>query len=211
MIEWEQKQVATGFGTREYKEILHATPKMDAPTRQHGAIMDCYDPEKKLALAVDEWGAWYAPANGSNPGFPQQQNSLRDGLLASLNLNIFARHAERVRIANIAQMVNVLQAMILTEDARLLLTPTYHVVRMYVPFQNARVLPPQIEAGTWSEANLTLPRVDAIAAHAEDDCAESSVPASDGEQRMRRNDIAPYFLAPVFHKTCRSIQYACCS
>ncbi|MGD9582944.1 MAG: alpha-L-arabinofuranosidase C-terminal domain-containing protein [Lysobacterales bacterium] len=130
--------------------------------------MDRYDPEKKLALAVDEWGAWYAPATGSNPGFLQQQNSLRDGLLAALNLNIFARHAERVRIANIAQMVNVLQAMILTEEARMLLTPTYQVFRMYVPFQNARVLPLQIEAGTWSEANLTLPHVDAIAARAVD-------------------------------------------
>lgn len=168
VIDWDKKHAATGFGEREYAEILHATLKMDGLIRQHGAIMDRYDPEKKLALAVDEWGAWYAPATGSNPGFLQQQNSLRDGLLAALNLNIFARHAERVRIANIAQMVNVLQAMILTEDARMLLTPTYYVFRMYVPFQNARVLPLQIDAGTWSEGDLSLPRLDAIAARAVD-------------------------------------------
>ena len=156
------------FTGRNAVEILHATLKMDELIRQHGAIMDRYDPEKKLALAVDEWGAWYAPAAGSNPGFLQQQNSLRDALLAGLNLNIFTRHADRVRIANIAQMVNVLQAMILTDDARMLLTPTYHVFRMYVPFQEARVLPLQLDAGTWVEGDLTLPRVDGIAARAAD-------------------------------------------
>ena len=103
--------------------------------------MDQYDPQKKLALAVDEWGAWYAPAPGTNPGFLVQQNSLRDAVLAALNLNIFARHADRVRMANIAQMVNVLQAMILTDKQRMLLTPTYHVFRMYVPFQDATFIP----------------------------------------------------------------------
>ena len=90
-------------------------------------------PQKKIALVVDEWGAWYAPLPGSNPGFLAQQNSLRDAVLAALNLNIFARHADRVRMANIAQMVNVLQAMILTDKEKMVLTPTYHVFRMYVP------------------------------------------------------------------------------
>ncbi len=126
--------------------------------------MDKYDPQKKLALAVDEWGAWYAPAPGTNPGFLVQQNSLRDAVLAALNLNIFARHADRVRMANIAQMVNVLQAMILTDKQRMLLTPTYHVFRMYVPFQDATFIPVKIDAGTWTQGAITLPRVDAIAA-----------------------------------------------
>ena len=85
--------------------------------------MDRYDPEKKVALAVDEWGIWLAPLPGTNPGFLVQQNSLRDAILAALNLNIFARHADRVRMANIAQMENVLQAMILTDGPRMLLTP----------------------------------------------------------------------------------------
>ena len=131
------KHKSTGFGETEYAEILQATLEMDGLIKTHTAIMDKYDPQKKLALVVDEWGAWYAPLPGSNPGFLVQQNSLRDAMLAALNLNIFARHADRVRMANIAQMVNVLQAMILTDKEKMLLTPTYHVFRMYVPFQDA--------------------------------------------------------------------------
>jgi alpha-L-arabinofuranosidase len=164
VIDWKNKHAATGFGEQEYAQILQATLKMDDLIARHAAIMDRYDPDRKLALAVDEWGAWYAPAPGSNPGFLVQQNSLRDAVLAALNLNIFARRAERVRMANIAQMVNVLQAMILTDDDRMLLTPTYHVFRMYVPFQDARVIPLHVDAGNWTRGSITLPRVDAIAA-----------------------------------------------
>src|SRR5262249_53749735 len=130
----------------------------------HSAIMDKYDPQKKIALVVDEWGAWYAPLPGSKEGFLVQQNSQRDAVLASLNLNIFARHADRVRMANIAQMVNVLQAMVLTDKERMVLTPTYHVFKMYVPFQDAAFVPVSFDAGTYTSGDLTLPRVDAIAA-----------------------------------------------
>jgi alpha-N-arabinofuranosidase len=126
--------------------------------------MDRYDPEKKIALVVDEWGAWYAPLPGSKEGFLVQQNSLRDAVLAALNLNIFARHAERVRMANIAQMVNVLQAMIMTDGAKMVLTPTYHVFRMYVAFQDAAFVPVRFDAGTYTHGDITLPRLDAIAA-----------------------------------------------
>ena len=131
---------------------------------KHSAIMDKYDPQKKIALVVDEWGAWYAPLPGSNPGFLVQQNSIRDAVLAALNLNIFARHADRVRIANIAQMINVLQAMILTDKEKMVLTPTYHVFKMYVPFQDATFVPVTFNAGTYTHGEITLPRVDAIAA-----------------------------------------------
>jgi alpha-N-arabinofuranosidase len=131
---------------------------------KHSAIMDQYDPEKKVALVVDEWGAWYAPLPGSNPGFLVQQNSLRDAILAALNLNIFARHAGRVRMANIAQMVNVLQAMIMTDKEKMVLTPTYHVFKMYVPFQDATFVPVNFDAGAYTNGDITLPRVDAIAA-----------------------------------------------
>ena len=137
---------------------------MDRIIATHSAIMDKYDPQKKIALVVDEWGAWYAPLPGSNPGFLAQQNSLRDAVLAALNLNIFARHADRVRMANIAQMVNVLQAMILTDKEKMVLTPTYHVFRMYVPFQDATFVPVSLDAGTYTQGDITLPRVDAIAA-----------------------------------------------
>jgi alpha-L-arabinofuranosidase len=164
VINWDKKHVDTGFGEKEYAEILQATLKMNGLIESHTAIMDRYDPEKKLALAVDEWGAWYAPAPGSNPGFLVQQNSLRDAVLAALNINIFARHADRVRIANIAQMVNVLQAMILTSKEKMLLTPTYHVFRMYVPFHDATFVPVTLDAGKWSHGQISLPRVDAMAA-----------------------------------------------
>ncbi len=164
VIDWEDKHVATGFDHQGYAEILQATLKMDGLIRQHTDIMDRYDPERKVALAVDEWGAWYAPTPGTNPGFLSQQNTLRDAVLAALNVNIFARHATRVRMANIAQMVNVLQAMILTDGEKMLLTPTYHVFRMYVPFQDATFLPVTMEAGTWSHGDIDLPRLDVLAA-----------------------------------------------
>jgi alpha-N-arabinofuranosidase len=126
--------------------------------------MDKYDPQKKVALVVDEWGAWYAPLPSTNPGFLVQQNSLRDAILAALNLNIFARHADRVRMANIAQMINVLQAMIMTDKEEMVLTPTYYVFKMYVPFQDATFVPVAFDAGTYTHGNISLPRVDAIAA-----------------------------------------------
>src|SRR5947209_18373975 len=137
---------------------------MDGLINKHSAIMDKYDPEKKVALVVDEWGAWYAPLPGSNPGFLVQQNSMRDGILAALNLNIFSRHADRVRMANIAQMVNVLQAMIMTDKEKMVLTPTYHVYKMYLPFQDATFVPVTFNAGSYTHGDVTLPRVDAIAA-----------------------------------------------
>jgi alpha-L-arabinofuranosidase len=164
VIDWDKKHAATGFGAKEYAEILDATLQMDGLIAKHEAIMDRYDPARKLALAVDEWGAWYAPAAGTNPGFLVQQNSLRDAVLAALNINIFARHAGRVRMANIAQMVNVLQAMILTDNEKMLLTPTYHVFRMYVPFQDAKFVPLRLDSGEWQQGSLRLPRLDAIAA-----------------------------------------------
>ena len=152
------------FRETEYSQILKATLEMDALINKHSAIMDKYDPDRKVALVVDEWGGWYAPLPGSNPGFLIQQNSLRDAILAALNLNIFARHAERVRMANIAQMINVLQAMIMTDKEKLVLTPTYYVFKMYVPFQDATFVPVTFDAGSYTHGNITLPRVDAIAA-----------------------------------------------
>jgi alpha-N-arabinofuranosidase len=164
VIDWNAKHKSVGFGEAEYGEILKKTLEMDALVKEHSAIMDKYDPEKKIALVVDEWGAWYAPLPGSNPGFLVQQNSLRDAVLAALNLNIFVRHAERVRMANIAQMVNVLQAMIITDREKMVLTPTYHVLRMYVPFQDATVVPVTFDAGWYTHGAIALPRVDVIAA-----------------------------------------------
>jgi alpha-N-arabinofuranosidase len=164
VVRWPPAFASVGFGETEYSQILKSTLEMEDLVSRHSAIMDKYDPQKKVALVVDEWGAWYAQLPGSHVGFLVQQNSLRDAILASLNLNIFARHADRVRMANIAQMVNVLQAMILTDKEKMVLTPTYHVFRMYVPFQNATFVPVTFEAGSYTRGDITLPRVDAIAA-----------------------------------------------
>jgi len=161
---WPPSLPSTNFGEDDYAKTLKSTLFMEEFLRKQEAVMDKYDPEKKVALVVDEWGAWLAPLPGTNKDFLVQQNSLRDGILASLNLNIFARHADRVRMANIAQMVNVLQAMILTDDAKMLLTPTYYVFKMYVPFQDATLLPVKLDAGSYTKGSVSLPRVDAIAA-----------------------------------------------
>jgi alpha-N-arabinofuranosidase len=164
VVKWPPAYKSVGFGETEYSQILKSTLEMDGLISKHSAIMDKYDPDKKVALVVDEWGSWYAPLAGSNPGFLVQQNSLRDAILAALNLNIFARHADRVRMANIAQMVNVLQAMIMTDKDKMVLTPTYYVFKMYVPFQDATFVPVTFDAGTYAHDNITLPRLDAIAA-----------------------------------------------
>lgn len=164
VVRWPPAFASVGFGEAEYSQILKSTLEMEGLISKHSAIMDKYDPQKKVALVVDEWGAWYAPLPGTNPGFLIQQNSLRDAILAALNLNIFARHADRVRMANIAQMVNVLQAMIMTDKEKMVLTPTYHVFKMYVPFQDATFVPVTFNAGTYTHGQIALPRVDAIAA-----------------------------------------------
>jgi alpha-N-arabinofuranosidase len=161
---WPPSYKSVGFGEAEYGEILKTTLQMEDLVSRQSAVMDKYDPQKKVALVVDEWGAWYAPLPGTNPGFLAQQNSMRDAVLAALNLNIFARHADRVRMANIAQMINVLQAMILTDKEKMVLTPTYYVFKMYVPFQDATFVPVAFNAGTYKHGDISLPRVDAMAA-----------------------------------------------
>ncbi len=152
------------FGESEYFKSLKSTLFMEDFLRQQEAVMNRYDPQKKVALVVDEWGAWHAPLAGSNPSFLVQQNSMRDAILAALNLNIFARHAARVRMANIAQMINVLQAMIMTDKEKMVVTPTYYVYKMYVPFQDATFIPVDFDAGTVHSDGVTIPRVDALAA-----------------------------------------------
>lgn len=165
---WPPRQKGTGFGEREYAGVLNETLKMDRLIQTHSAVMDQYDPEKKISLVVDEWGIWLAPDPGSNPDFLRQQNSQRDAVLAALNINIFVRHADRVRMTNIAQMVNVLQAMILTDGDKMVLTPTYHLFKMYVPFQDATFIPVTFDAGSYTFGDFKMPRVDAIAAKTKD-------------------------------------------
>ena len=138
--EWEDKRPATGFPDNEWYSLIESANKMDEFITKHSTIMDKYDPEKRIGLIVDEWGSWLAVEEDTNPGFLYQQNTIRDAMIASVTLNIFHKHADRVQMANIAQMVNVLQALILTDGERMLKTPTYHVFDMYQRHQDAMLI-----------------------------------------------------------------------
>jgi alpha-N-arabinofuranosidase len=157
-----------GFPEAEWASTLKNTMFMVELVTKHSAIMDKYDPEKRIALYVDEWGTWYDPAPGHNPGFLWQQNTLRDALVAALNFNILHRHTDRVRMANIAQMVNVLQAMILTDKDKMILTPTYYAFQMYIPFQDATYLPAEVSSPDYKSGDITMPAVDVSAARGKD-------------------------------------------
>lgn len=161
---WKHKGAAYGFGEDQWASTLQAAERIGEYVTRHSAIMDKYDPQKRVALFVDEWGTWYDPEPGSHPGFLYQQNSLRDALVAAVSLDIFERHADRVRMANIAQMINVLQSMILTRGPRMVLTPTYYVFRMYVPFQGATLLPVRMDSPDYRYGSIVLPAIDAVAA-----------------------------------------------
>ncbi len=161
---FRHKGAATGFGENQWASTLQAAERMNRYITRNAAIMDKYDPKKRVALYVDEWGAWYDPKPGPSRGILYQQNTLRDALVAALELNIFERHADRVRMANIAQMVNVLQSMILTRGDRMILTPTYYVFRMYIPFQGATFLPVSIDTPSYRYGRIVLPAVDVTAA-----------------------------------------------
>jgi alpha-L-arabinofuranosidase len=165
---WSKKGAATGFPEDEWASTLGRAIKMDDLVSKHAAIMDKYDPKKRIGMYVDEWGTWYDQESGSTPGFLYQQNSLRDAHVAALTLNIFHRHTDRVKMANIAQMVNVLQAMILTDKGRMVLTPTYHVFDMYVPFQGATPYAAEVRGPTYERAGFKVPMVDASVARGTD-------------------------------------------
>ncbi|GLI96835.1 alpha-L-arabinofuranosidase [Sphingobium sp. BS19] len=160
---WPPRASATVFDEAGWAETLSEALRIDELITKHSAIMDKYDPAKKVWLAVDEWGTWYAGDPGTNPGFLRQQNTLRDALVASIHLDIFARHADRVKMSAIAQMVNVLQAMILTDGKKMVLTPTYHVFEMYKPYMDATVLPIEVKSPWYNKDKWAMPSVSASA------------------------------------------------
>jgi alpha-L-arabinofuranosidase len=140
-VEWHKKGQSTGFGETQWQDTMKSALVMDELLTRHIALMDHYEPAGRIGLIVDEWGTWFDVEPGTNPGFLYQQNTMRDALVAGITLNIFHSHAKRVHMANLAQTVNVLQAMILTEGDKMLLTPTYHVFDLYKVHQDATLLP----------------------------------------------------------------------
>ncbi|RXD06587.1 alpha-N-arabinofuranosidase [Sphingomonas sp. UV9] len=184
--DWAKKGAATGFDEDQWARTLAKTVKMDDYITEHAKRMDKYDPGKRVALLVDEWGTWYDQEPGSHPGFLYQQNSLRDALVTSLNFDIFARHTDRLRGANIAQMVNVLQAMMLTDGNRMVRTPTYWVFDLYKDYQDGVVLPVDVQSRWYNKNQWTLKAVSA-----------SAVRGVDGAVHMGLTNVDPNQPATV--------------
>ena len=163
VIDWSKKSSATGFTEQEYFTTMKRALFMEELVQKHSAIMDKYDPKKKIALVVDEWGGWYDVDPGTNGSFLYQQNTMRDAMIAGVTLNIFNNHCDRVRMANLAQTVNVLQAVVLTREEKIILTPTYHVMEMYNVHQDATMLPLNISSGDYTMGSEKLKAVSASA------------------------------------------------
>jgi alpha-L-arabinofuranosidase len=160
---WEKKGSATDFDEDIWNNTLARALFMEELIQKHGAIMDKFDPEKKIGMVIDEWGTWYDVEPGTNPGFLYQQNTLRDALVAALHFHVFHRHADRVSMANIAQTINVLQAMLLTDREKLILTPTYHVFELFKAHQDGTVIPLALETPSATHSGRELPQVSASA------------------------------------------------
>ena len=158
--DWNSKGSATDFTEEIFYQTLKRSYYMEELVQRHGAIMDEFDPEKKIGMIVDEWGIWADVEPGTNPGFLYQQNTMRDALVAGMNLNIFNKHSDRVKMACIAQLINVLQSVMLTDGEKMIKTPTYHVFHMYRYHQGAALLSSElVDAGTVGSGKNELPKV----------------------------------------------------
>lgn len=159
----KRSRSATRFDAGDWFHLLQQATRMDDLLRAHRAVMDQFDPEGRVALIVDEWGTWHAVDPGTNPGFLHQQNTMRDALVAALTLHIFHDHCDRVRMANLAQTVNVLQAPLLTEGERVVKTPTFHVFEMFKDHQDALHLPTHVEGPDYTLGEEAMPQLSASA------------------------------------------------
>ena len=195
---WAAKGSATQFTEDEWFRLISQAWFMDELVRKHSEIMDRYDPEKKVALVVDEWGAWHDVEPGTNPGFLYQQNTMRDALVAGITLNIFNNHCDRVRMACIAQTVNVLQAMVLTQGERMLLTPSYHVFEMYQVHQDALMLPVELECERYENGTESIPALSVSTSRSEDGKVHLSVcnahPKDDMTLAIDVNGMSPQVI-----------------
>ncbi len=179
---WGQKGSATEFDENEYYICLRKAYKIEEIIRRHLEIMNRYDPEKRVDLIVDEWGTWHDVEPGTNPGFLYQQNTMRDAVVAALSLNIFNKHSDRIKMCNIAQTVNVLQAVALTDGADMLLTPTYHVFRMFKDHQGNTLLGSHITTDMSGTENDSLPTLIESASEDADGVIYSTVVNTNAEE-----------------------------
>lgn len=158
VINWSKKGSSSQFSDEEYFKTIQQAWRMEEMVRKNSEVMDRYDPQKRVALIVDEWGGWY-DTDPEGKGQLYQQNTIRDAMIAGLTLNIFNNHADRVRMANLAQLVNVLQAVILTNEEKIILTPTYHVMEMYNVHQDALLVPVEITSNDFVMGDNRIPAV----------------------------------------------------
>lgn len=163
VINWNKKGSDVDFSEQEYFTTMQRALQMDELLRGHTTVMDKYDPKKKVALVVDEWGGWYDVEKGTNGAFLYQQNTMRDAMIAGTTLNIFHKYCDRLRIANLAQAINVLQSVILTKEEKMILTPTYHVMEMYNVHQDATMLPLSIKSENYVVGKDSLQAISASA------------------------------------------------
>lgn len=160
---WQHKGSATDFSTDEWFVTLQKAAAVDGFLKRTKAIMDRHDTTGRVGIILDEWGTWFDVEPGTNPGFLYQQNTMRDALVAALSFNIFHEHADRLHMANIAQTINVLQAMVLTDGPRMLLTPTYHVFDMFKVHQDATLLPAHLHSDDYTVGKDSMPQISASA------------------------------------------------
>ncbi len=175
VIDWKAKGPDTAFTEDHYFGTMKESWLMNELIEKHVAIMDKYDTEKKVDLIVDEWGGWYNVEEGTNPGFLYQQNTMRDAMIAGMVLNIFNNHADRVKMANLAQTVNVLQAVILTKEEKMILTPTYHIMKMYNVHHDSKLLPLTFESPKYTYNGESLPAITASASLDQNDAVNISL------------------------------------
>lgn len=188
---WNPRGSATHFTEAEYAHTLNEALKMEEIIDKHSAIMDKYDPQKKVALMVDEWGVWNDVEPGTNPHFMYQQNSLRDALIAATTLNLFNNHAERIKGANLAQAVNVIQSLILTKGDRMILTPTYYVFDLYKVHQDAKLLPLKIESSKYKNGKDKIDAVNVSASQDKDGVIHISFVNLDPHGRITITAVLP--------------------
>jgi alpha-N-arabinofuranosidase len=156
---WSYKGSATDFTVDEWFSTMANALLMDSIIARHAKIMDRYDPKKEKGLIVDEWGNWHDVEPGTNPGFLYQQNTLRDALSASVTLDIFNNHCDRVKMANLAQMINVLQSVLLTKDDQLVRTPTFYVFKMYRVHHDALLIPEKLTSVSYTQGSRSIPAI----------------------------------------------------
>jgi len=192
-VEWNEKGSATNFNEAQYFSTMQTALKMEELVTKHTAVMDKYDPEKRIDLIVDEWGGWYDVEEGTNPGFLYQQNTMRDAMIAGATLNVFNNHSDRVKMANLAQTVNVLQAVALTDGEKMILTPTYYVLKMYTVHHDSQLLPVDFKSPDYSYEGETLPAISVSASKNNDGQVNISLVNIDSKKSNMVNvDLSEY-------------------